>query len=294
MSIDIRIDDRIRLVASVLLLTKFVDENSGWQPHPLRTGTLAFLRAYESHPCITASREIAGSQWMSAFYCYAVLLEPEAGTFALRPDAVPAVYNARFVKDFEERGYSDLLRRFYEDTEIARFWSRTEDLWREVLEDCRYCLQGCGLDEFLSLFFGAFPCRLAVVPNPLDPPTFGFGPSDGTTAYAIWGPPAVPPDSEEPVRYARYGNELARSVFHEFAHSLWDDARKGYPALMEKTLPLEDEMVLKGWFPTMYPTWEQRLDEIVIRAATARSTLKCARAKRLRAPCWPGKRKSSE
>jgi hypothetical protein len=206
---------------------------------------------------------------MSAFYCYAVLLEQASKSFALRGDAVPTGYNTQYMKHFEEERYSDLLRRFYEDTEIGLFWARTDDLWCEVQEDCHGCLQRSGLDEFLELLFGAVPYQMVLAPNPLDPPTFGFGPDDGTTAYCIWGPPNVPLNSQEPVRYARYGHELAYMAFHEFAHSLWDNSRKQYPALIDRTRSLGAAMTLKGWFPKMYSTWEEQFDEIFIRAATA-------------------------
>lgn len=269
MAIEIKIDDRIRLVASVLLLTKFVNENSGWKPHPLRVQTIEYLEAYREHPCATVSREIAESWWMSAFYCYAVLLKQASGVFAIRQDAIPCGYDTQYVKHFEEKGYSNLLRCFYEDTEIGLFWNRTDELWHEVQHDCHRCLHGNGLDEFLELFFGAFPYQMVLVPNPLDPPKFGFGPNDGTTIYCIWGPPAVPLGSEDPVRYARFGRQLAHMAFHEFAHSLWDNSRKQYPVLIDKTASLGGTMTLKGWFPKMYETWEEQFDEIFIRAATA-------------------------
>ena len=269
MAVQIQIDDRIRLVASVLLLTKFANENSGWKPHLLKTLTTGYLETYRDHPCAIVSREIADSQWMSAFYCYAVLLDQELSSFVLRWKAVITGYNTNYMKCFEERRYSDLLRCFYEDTEIGLFWDRTDDLWHEIQHDCQRCLQKDDLDEFLELFFGVLPYQMVFVPNPVDPPTFGFGPSDGVTAYCIVGPPAIPLDSDDSVRYERYGHDLAYLAFHEFTHSLWDDLRKQYPDFIEKVRSLGTTMSLRGWFPRMYPTWEEQFDEIFIRAATA-------------------------
>jgi len=76
------VDDRVRLTASLLLLTKFVRENSGSKVHPLRVETLEYLRGKESHPCVTVCRELAEQHWMSVFYCYAVVLRQEALVFS--------------------------------------------------------------------------------------------------------------------------------------------------------------------------------------------------------------------
>jgi len=265
MAIQIQIDNRIRLVSSILLLTKFVDENSGHKFHPLKVKSIDFLKAFEDHPCVTASRQIAESQWMSAFYCYAVLLERKSDSWTLQKEVEVSGY----IEDFEKVRYFALLQSFCEDTKIEWFWEQTKDQWQEVQNDCLECLQESKLDDFLDLLFGINPYQLVLIPNPVDPSTFGFGPTDGKVAYCILGPPDISPDSPDPVRFTRYGRQLAYFAFHEFSHSLWDHTRQEFPAFLEKTASLEDMMHFKGWFPEMYETWENRLNEIFIRAATA-------------------------
>jgi len=190
LSIQVQFDDRIRLVSSIFLLTKFVNENSGFKPHPLKVRTIEYLEPHRDHPCAVASREIAETYWMVDFYEYAILLDR---TFAIRGDAVATEHGKGRVRYFKERGYSDLLQRFYKDTEIILLWNRTDDLWREVQRDCHACLQANCFEDFLGLFFGESPYQMMFVLNPLDPPTFGFGLNDGMTAYCTFGPPTVPP-----------------------------------------------------------------------------------------------------
>lgn len=233
---------------------------------PLKVRTIEYLELHRDHPCAVASREIAETYWMGDFYEYAILLDR---TFALRGDAVATEHGKGRMRYFKEKGYSDLLQRFYKDTEIILFWDRTDDLWREVQLDCHACLQASCLKDFLGLFFGESPYRMVFVPNPLDPPTFGFGLNDGMTAYCTFGPPTVPLDREDPVSYASFGHGLAYAAFHEFAHSLLNRALERHSAVIDRTQPLEATMALRGWFPKMYETWDKRFGEIFIRAATA-------------------------
>ena len=86
MAIQIQLDNRIRLVASVLLLAKFVDENSGWQSHLLKRHTLEYLKAYEGYPCAVVSRELAEFQWMPAFYYY---FEDHLSVLKMRREIIP-------------------------------------------------------------------------------------------------------------------------------------------------------------------------------------------------------------
>jgi len=268
MNVSVQIDDRVRLMASVLLLTKFVSENPGSKPHPLRVETLEFLREHDSHPCVEACRGLPRRHWMSAFYCCAVQLRRDGSVFSL-PKLDGSHEGEDDFADFEQAGYPALLSRFREDTGIDSLWRRTDELWSEAVHDCRTLLGDSNLDEFVELCFGRVRHKLVFVPNPLDPPTFGFGPSDGQTAYCIMGPPWVPQDTADAVRYASYGRSLAYVAFHELAHSLWNDARNQCPSIVNETGAWDHSMVLKGYFPKMYESWSGRLDEIVIRALTA-------------------------
>lgn len=261
--IRVELDKRIRLVASVMLLTRFVDEHPGWKLHPLKVQTIEHLRGFEDHPCAVASRELAESFWMCAFHSYAIMLNWTPGHMALREDARGSM------EDFERRDYDRLLRTFYDDTGLEAFWTQTANLWDEVACDCRRILQDCRVEEFFDLFFGPSDRPMVLVPNPLDPTSFGFGPNDGITAYSIVAPPAVPPESPMPVRYDAQPSYLRNMAFHEFAHTLYGDLHKQCPDITLQTAHLAAKVKPIGWFAEMYDSWEIRLEEILIRATTA-------------------------
>lgn len=261
--IHVELDNRIRLISSVLLLTKFVNENPGWKPHPLRTLTLEHLKDYREHPCIVASRLLAESYWMHSFHSYGVMLEWASGHSALRDDAWG------LTDDFARLDYARLLQTFYLDAGLESFWAETSDLWKEVAGDCRRVLKGCRVEEFFRLFFGAFDYGMVLVPNPLGPTSFGFAPNDGTTAYCIVGPPNVSLESPDPVTYESNPVYLRNMAFHEFAHPLYHDAHEQCPDLIPQTAHLQTKISPKGYFADMYDSWEICLDEILIRATTA-------------------------
>jgi len=171
--------------------------------------------------------------------------------------------------DFDDADFGSLLYQFYVDTEIQTLWDDTQADWETAREDCADIVRTSRLDEFIDLLFGKSDYRLALIPNPLDPPTFGFAPNDGHTSYAILGAPITSDDRNPSGRYVCDKKMTADIAFHEFAHTLWSASRKAYPAIPDETAVLQDTMEYRGYFPKSYDTWDIQLDEIVIRAATA-------------------------
>ena len=262
MLLTVDIDDRVRNTASVLLLTKFVDENTGSREHPVRIAVRKHLEGQRDHPFAALCRRLAEDHWMSAFYCYAVLIDWQA-TDEMEPQDPCA---QSWQRDFDRSGYGAGLRRFAVESHLPALWERTAEAWAEVVADCEGLLAEAEIESFLTRLYGETDLRLVLLPNPLDPPTFGFGPRVGESAYSIVGPPQV---RDGAVTYRSYGPQLANLAFHEFSHSLWSDCMKSLPSLADDTAFLADGMELKSWFPRMYPTWPEQLDELVIRASTA-------------------------
>jgi len=271
MPIEVRIDDRVRAVSSVMLLTDFVDENKGCgERHPLKVRTIEYLEDFADHPCAVAAGELSGKQWMCAFHRYTILLP--GGSWA---DAVPTLMPSKehpLMDDtlwrFADADFGSLLGRFYADTRLQTLWDKTMEEWEAAREDCAHIVRNSRVEEFFDILFGKYDCPLVVAPNPLDPPTFGFCLNDGHTTYAALGAP-VTSDRNPSGRYANDPRMTADLVFHEFSHVLWRAARDAYPAIVDETASLQNTMEYRGYFPKSYDTWDCILDEIVIRAATA-------------------------
>lgn len=277
MPIHVEQDDRIRLTGSVLLLTDLINENSSWKPPAVKVASLEHLAPYRDHPCARAARELDPLSSMgSAFYCYAVLLEGREGKFACKRQPGPSdryeVELQEYRRRFDSLRFSDLLWDFYRDTGLARFWEMAASHWEETVADCRALLAQEDPGPFLDIFYGLAAENLVVVPNPLNPTSFGYGPRDGRTAFCIAGPPNVSMTSMEPVRYSMFGRDFQSFLFHEFSHTLLDMAKAAIGPEVERRLyDAFRGMPFNGKFARLYDTPDARLrfDEILIRAATA-------------------------
>ena len=208
------------------------------------------------------SARLAESEWMSTFYSFAVSLRevddhlrlPEDGTSTL-PASV------------DEGEYLSLLNDFGEEARLRELWERTADRWETVRDECEAVIRDWELRDFLHLLFGRSGWELAFIPNPADPPSFGFGPSAEGVSYAIVGPPCVR-KWRGPVSYGKRPGYVAHMAFHEFSHAIWGGIRKRESWIVERLRPLSERMDPKGWFSEMYSDWVLLLDELFIRAAT--------------------------
>ena len=216
----------------VLLLTKFAEENArGWRVHPIRIQTLKHLEDYRSHPCVRVSSTLAEGEWMSTFYSFAVRLHEDEGCLEL-----PADVTANLPPSVDDREYLDLLNDFLEETRLRDLWDRTGGLWETVREECDKVVRDWKLADFLHLLFGDQNWKLSLIPNPADPPSFGFGPSAEGTSYAIVGPPCIRKWRGR-VSYGKRPAYVAQMAFHEFSHAVWGGIRSKEPWIVEELAP---------------------------------------------------------
>jgi hypothetical protein len=268
MPIRVEQDDRIRITGSVLLLTDMIDMNDSWKRPEVKVLSLRHLTPYRDHPCARVARELDPCASMgSSFYCYAVLLEGPERAFEPKPEA------SSFTGKHRDLGFHRLLWDFYRDAELARFWEETATLWQQTLDDCRSMLAEEDPGPFVALFFGGSERSLVVVPNPLNPTSFSYGPGDGTTSYSIVGPPNVRRDSPEPVRYTAHGRsfQVLDDLFHELSHTLLDEAESRDAAATDRLVLAVRDMPYGRKFADLYeePDRHMCFDELFIRAATA-------------------------
>lgn len=266
MPIRVEQDDRIRAVGSVLLLTDVIKMNDYWKHPAVKQLSLEHVTPYRDHPCAQAAREIDPTRSMgAAFNCFAIQLNFAEGRFTAT--SPPSSYG----EEFGRLGFADLLSDFYNAAGLASFWESTADLWEETVTDCRNMLAEEDPGVFLSVFYGDIAGDLVVVPSPLNPTSFGYGPRAGRTAYAIIGPPNVARESPDPVRYLHFGHSFQDCIFHEFSHSLLNLAEDSAPDVAGRLYTLFGSMPTNTKFRDIYDHIPNRMwfDELVIRAATA-------------------------
>ena len=277
--IHIEIGDRFRATACCLLLTPYAEENLTYHlPHPLRVATLAAIKSHRDHPCAKLFREHAaagnfGGQfyslgaWLTTCHPFSWTASPAEITSqgGIWPEALE-----RLAAD---GSYPALLTSFLEDAKLPRVWRSLQREWTRVAEQCRAALIRYDVEGWMLSFWGPPTKRLVLVPNPTDPPTFGFGPSNRTEALCIVGPPAVPketPDGETEALFDyAHGDGVADLVVHEFGHSYLAQAREAISHVAEQTAEVGRSLQLKDWFPKMYGEWPMQLEEIILRAAQA-------------------------
>ena len=272
MAVNVCVDDRIRVTASALLLTRFSSYRSEVKSHPLKARVLAHVTPLRNHPFIELVNKLSSQWWMHVFYSTAVLLETDDFGFRIPPDPyvpdrMPEL--AQQIMQLRVQRYDELMSQFYEDSRLERFWEDTSDLWEQVITDCETLLGHAKVEEFLSELHGPITRHLTIVPNPLDPAGFGFGTSNAESLFTIVGPPEIPHSDSREVRYAEWGTTLATMAIHEFSHSLLARAGDNLSKLIEATKHLAEQMAPRGYFTQSYPDWASQLEEILIRAIEA-------------------------
>lgn len=259
-------DDRLRAVGSVLLLTDLIHMNDYWKYPAVKTLTLKHVEPCRDHPCAVAAREMDPPKSMgAAFQCFAVYLGSEGARFALYAGL------SDFGQEFLDRDFANLLSDFCLSTGLRELWTRTSELWDETVSDCRVMLAEEDPGPFLDLFYGNIAADLIVVPSPLSPTSFSYGPCAGNVAYAIIGPPNVPKDSSAEVRYLSLGRSFQGAVFHELSHSLLNMAEGRVPEVALGVYEAFGSMPTNEKFRDIHGSDPSRLwfDELLIRAATA-------------------------
>lgn len=263
MALYIRLDNRIRLTASALLLTRFCHEQSQFKWHPLKRDVLSHVTQLKDHPFAGLLSRLAECWFLNSFYSISFLLEPtERGYLipkALR-EQIPELYSER---------YGELLWDFQQAAELERTWNESANLWDQTVKDCKALLKGGGVEEFLDLVYGPTTAQFIIVPNPLDPASFGFGIRNAEGYFSIVAPPAIPISDHREAHYLEWGTRLNKIVVHELSHSLLGTARSRYPEFIESTKHLARRMSPRGYFAKMYNTWEIQFDELFIRAIEA-------------------------
>ncbi len=300
--VEVRLDDRLRLLSAMLLFTAQGSHQTHFAPHPIRIRTLEWLAPHSGHSSLRIFRRLAERVFISFFYSLGVQLGA-APDFAppdeavLEPDIM--THLERVAKDsgcsstYLLNELSESMGDFYSAGRLPALWSATSAAWDSVRAGAVRAVDSCGLATWLKSFFGPVNFRLVVVPLATSPPSMGFGPRNSSEGYAIIGPNCVSrPGSEaglwqglvrgrgevvasktsktwveEPFDYAlSFDASTQTMMVHEFSHSLIREFFGRNPDLAHVTSAINAKLPLRGYFPNMYPEWPLRLEEIIVRA----------------------------
>ncbi len=281
MRIDVDLDNRLRLICSVLLTTDWADVSAAgpdgqrWKWHPIKRRVYDHVQAFRDHRAAVITRERYAEIGAGPFITLAMMLGETSGQWVIESDARETVarygWPAEAVDGLELMSSDDYvatLTVFQRDASLPALWEEMANDWERVLDECRAVLDQRAIADSVQLIFRADTLDLRLVPAPELPVTNGYGPRDRHRAYCCLGPPNVAEDDPQEVSFLVCRDRSPDIIFHEFAHSLWADMRRHAPDIDQRLAPLQKKIHLKGYLAADPSPWPFLLDEIMTRVAT--------------------------
>jgi len=255
MTVQILLDDRIRLVASILAMTDWPAKEQKIHPHgvhPHAKAVYQYLADFADHRAVQGVQALLDNNRTPAdiFKFVANLTWPDLDTGPLNPPPAPS-------KD---------LRDFLKQSKIEAFWMNDESAWSDAQEQARNAVADHNPTTLLELFFGKIDLTVYFHPNL-------FYPTELTTAFrrddeiiciipprVAWGtnPPWPYDDDPTSTNQEMFGG-IASVLFREYVVenlSEFVKARKQY------SLPLPDSVKAEK------ASWYEQLATIFVSAAT--------------------------
>lgn len=255
--IQVRIDDRVRLISAVLAGTDWPEkahQRKGHRPHAHARATQKWVAEYKSHPAITAAQSLLDKKApLEAFYAYILKLPFPSLEAADNPPWVPEKWNEH-------------LRDFYNTSKIADLWKQDEQVWQKSQHEATTVIKDADFYTFLQPFVGQINEQLVYMPNISYPSDMAVGVRVGGELACIghpriaWGDnPPWPFDEDKGHVYSTSLTEYVRLLMLAY---LRQNAEAIAP-VTQKPLPVEDD------FRAKHPTWGDQFTELVVPAIVA-------------------------
>src|SRR5689334_3772884 len=138
--VQVRLEDRIRLMSAVLSVTDYPDKAQERKPHGTHAharATRKFLSEFKSHDAVKATQSLldGGQTPLEAFFALAMMMRWPDMTLDAAPKWMPPKWNEQ-------------LRDFYQKSNLAKFWQDEREVWDKGIRDSRKMLGETHLKEF--------------------------------------------------------------------------------------------------------------------------------------------------
>jgi hypothetical protein len=256
-AVQVRIDDRVRLMSAVLAATNYPEKEqkeTNHRPHIHARNTTKRVLQHAQHPAVTSTQVLLDQGApLEAFFTFALKLSwPDLESRQV-PRWVPPKWNLH-------------LRNFYEVTELDAWWRDEDAEWQKARQQSTDVLSKVDFYEFLKPFAGQVVEQLVFMPSNSFPSTRSIGVRIGGELICIspprpaWGDNAPWPFDEEPAYiFANALSDYARLLMLSY---LRQHADKVAP-IAQKSLPVSDK------FTETYPTWGDQFTELFAAGAVA-------------------------
>ncbi|MBL8134518.1 MAG: hypothetical protein JNL42_21845 [Anaerolineae bacterium] len=253
--VTVLLDDRLRLIAAVLALTNYPDqEKAKHGSHLHARSTRKHLAMLSEHAAVRDLQTLLDrGAPLEAVFTLALMLDLETGSVERAPSWMPP-------------GWGAALRDFYENTPLRAFWQKEEEFWMRAVDEAAKALGDKQFKPFLEMFVGAFPERLIFAPNILFPTDRELGLRRGGEIVCLvppriaWGESPPWPFDEDPAH-------VYRAVIATAGQMLMMDflrANAGSISLEgQKPLPLNDAFMQNN------PTWAEQFTYLFVTSAVA-------------------------
>jgi hypothetical protein len=198
MSIDVCLEDRLRLAGALLAAGEWPEVEQKlkpYKPHRVAESARKYFAPARAHPAVQAAQAQAGQgEGLAQFFTQSLQVDsPEA--------AVPELVG------------------FVAATEPEKFWAETDADWQAAVKEAREVLARADLEQFLSDLFGPLSLALALVPNLMFPGQKCFALEVGNRLI-IYAPPPLAWGSSPPWRYNERADEVLAMVSQTAARQL--------------------------------------------------------------------------
>lgn len=256
------VDDRIRLMAAALSITKYPESSQmskRYHPHAHARATIKYLQDHtlHAHPAVLVMQSMLDNGApLEALFRLALVLEWPG----LQANELPS-----WVPD----GWTDQLWDFYEKADFGSYWAAAKSPWEAAETQARRAFTQVYFQEFLEQFVGSLDAEFVLMPNISYPADREIGVRLPQQMIAIippplaWGESPPWPFDEESMlpqhthraALAAYASLCMQAYLRNHADAVSEAA--------ESELPVSEQM------RAMYPTWEQQFLHLFTTAAVA-------------------------
>lgn len=259
-AITVRLDNRIRLMSSMLAATDFPEQAQRLKPHGTHAhsrATRKYLQEHISHPAVLATQALIdqGTPLEALFTAMLHYEWPSMRVMVTLPAWVPS-------------GYGDLMREFYEKTNLGDWWEKERFVWDKANNEAQRVFGGVDYKKYLLPYLGEIPENMVFVPNISFPTDREIGVQFGGELICIAPPPMAWGDSP-PWPY-----DEQTMLMHSYRVSIVQFVRlKLIPYLRENaervTEAAKTELPVNDQFRAQFPAWEDQFTELFVSALVA-------------------------
>lgn len=256
----VKLDDRIRLISTMLAATDFPDKAQQRKPHGTHAhsrATRKYLADHTKHPAIQATQALLDQGTpIEALFTLAMRLSlPDFRLNGETPAWVPP-------------GYIDQLRDFYTAADLEGWWRKERMVWDKALNESQRVFKEVNFHEFLLPFVDDIKEEFVFIPNISFPTDREVGIRHENQLICIAPPPMAWGDSP-PWPYDEETN-----LMHSYRSALVQYGRMLLHAMLRANAEqvkeaTETELPLNDQFRAQFPAWEDQFVELFVTAVVA-------------------------